>query len=145
MAFEISNVAKAAASIKSLCDQFYYQDVTIRVCRFPPLIDVRFNDGDRGSIAHFTLSQQSGCCGALVSHNTYVYEPHRGQGVGQAILDLKEAIAKEFGYSTLVATVDLKNKAEVHILQKHGWSKGWEFKNDRTGNLIGFFFKTLVK
>jgi GNAT superfamily N-acetyltransferase len=95
-------------------------------------------------VAQFTLIEQPNCCGALVSTRTYVSAEYRGQGVAQKMMTLKEAIAKSFGYSSLVATVNMTdNLAEVHILEKSGWELGHTFTNKRTDHVVGYYFKNL--
>lgn len=95
-------------------------------------------------IAHFELVQQTNCCGILVSTNTIVYEGYRGQGLAQNMMPLKEALAKEFGFSLLLATVNMTgNPVEVHILEKFGWKLKDSFVNSRTKNTVGIFTKEI--
>lgn len=136
---------KAATAIKLIADQFtaMRNGVDISVDGPPLQIRIVWRE-DKTQICGFTLVQQVNCCGALVSTRTFVNEKYRGQKLAQQMMPLKEAIAREFGYSVLAATVNISgNPAEVHILQKEGWQKGYEFLNKRTGNQVGFFFKEL--
>ena len=95
-------------------------------------------------IAHFQLVQQANCCGILVSTDTWVKDNYQKMGVAQEMMKLKEALAKEFGFSCLLATVNMTgNPAEVHILEKFGWSCVSSFKNSRTTNKVGIFTKNL--
>ena len=95
-------------------------------------------------IAGFSLVQQINCCGILVSTRTWVNEDWRGQGIAQSMMPLKEALAKEFGYGMLLATVNMSgNLAEVHILEKCGWKLGDSFTNPRTRNEVGVYTKDL--
>jgi GNAT superfamily N-acetyltransferase len=96
------------------------------------------------NIAGFTLIEQYHCCGILVSSATYVDKDHQKQGIAQEMMPLKEALAKEFGYSLLMATVNMTgNPAEVHILEKFNWKKNSEFVNARTKNTVGIFTKEI--
>lgn len=103
---------------------------------------------EQRDVCHFKLIQQPGCCGILISTDTWVDENHRGQGLAKSMMILKDALAIEFGYSCLSATVNLSGKyagAEEHILLTHGWQKSGEFVNTRTGNTVGIFYKDLNK
>lgn len=92
------------------------------------------------ALARFTLKEQINCCGILVSTDTFIAEQMRGRGIAHEFMNLKIAIAKEFGYSLLMATVDIgNNPAEVHILEKFGWKKVDEFINKRTRHTLGIF------
>lgn len=129
--------------VKEITKGFFGGDIQVRVRRTPLLISVLWRESDQ-EMCGFTLIEQPNCCGAMVSTRTFVNKPHTGQGIAQEMMSIKEALAKEFGYSALAATVNMTgNPAEVHILEKFGWVKGWEFKNARTKNQVGFFFKTL--
>ena len=96
-------------------------------------------------IASFTLKQMIGCCGILVSTNTYVDKKYQGQGIAHEFMELKIAIAKELGYSMMMSTVDIgNNPAEVHILEKFGWKKIQEFVNKRTKHTLGIFTYDII-
>jgi len=143
MGYELKSPTEAAKAIKTLCGNGISNDIRVRVRALPLLITVSFIENDK-TFAEFTLVEQVNCCGAMVSTRTWVMQSHAGRGIAQAMMPLKEAIAKEFGYSTLAATVNMSgNPKEVHILNKQGWSKGHEFLNKRTGNTVGFFFKNI--
>lgn len=95
-------------------------------------------------VARFTLKQMINCCGILVSTDAYVDPLYRKQGIAQELMLLKEALAKEYGYPSMLATVNMTgNPAEVHILEKHGWRMVNDFKNSRTKNQVGVFVKNL--
>lgn len=147
MGYELRNPEQAAESIKLLATSFnsfgWFRDITVRVRQTPFMCVVTFMHQD-WTVASFSLIEQPNCCGVLISTKTYVSDKYRNEGIAQAMMPLKEAIAKQFGYSCLAATVNMTgNPAEVHILEKFGWAKGWEFTNRRTKNQVGFFFKNL--
>lgn len=99
---------------------------------------------DKKEIATFTLKEMINCCGILVSTRTSVAKDFRGKGIAQEMMLLKEALAKVYGYSCLMATVNMTgNPAEVHILEKFGWKMVHNFKNSRTTNNVGIFVKNL--
>lgn len=116
--------------------------VEFKTSPFSVKLDLRSVDGK--AMATFTLREMINCCGILVSTKTMVYEEFRGKGLAQELMLLKEALAKEYGYSCMMATVNMTgNPAEVHILQKFGWSLVNKFKNSRTKNDVGVFVKNL--
>ncbi len=143
--FEIKNKVEAAKAIKTLSQQ-YADDIRVRIRSYPPKIEVDLLEprsfGDT-RYAGFTLEQQPECCGVMVSTQTFVIKERRDQGIGTAMMNLKEAIAKEFGYKLLTATVVEGNEAEQKILKKFGWTKHLTFKNDRTTNDVSFWSKIL--
>ena len=95
-------------------------------------------------IAGFTLIQQKNCCGILISTRTFVRENHSNRGIAQDMMPLKFALAKEFGYSLILATVNMSgNPSEAHILEKYGWKLGESFVNARTKNTIGVFTRVI--
>ncbi len=94
-------------------------------------------------ICRFYLSQLSGCCGVLVSHHMEISRSYQGRKLGTLLQLVKERIAKEAGYTVLLATVRKDNPAENHILEKTGWNKILTFTNKRTSNEIFMWSKTL--
>jgi GNAT superfamily N-acetyltransferase len=111
--------------------------------RSPFTITFEFRSAKK-PIAGFTLTQMINCCGILVSTKTFVEKSHQGHGIAQEMMSLKEALAKEFGYSSMLATVNVSgNPAEVHILEKNGWTCNNTFVNSRTKNTVGVFTKNL--
>jgi GNAT superfamily N-acetyltransferase len=119
-------------------------DFSVQFDSNPFKITFTFRYNNR-TMAGFTLVEQVNCCAILVSTRTFVYEPYQGQGIAQEMMPIKEALAREFGYSMLLATVNVSgNPAEVHILEKFGWQlSGDTFVNPRTKNTIGVFTKVL--
>jgi GNAT superfamily N-acetyltransferase len=143
MGYEIPNPQTVASRIKALTSELgdFSGDVQVRVRRSPFLVQLTFREKDQ-DMAGFTLLEMPNCCGALVSTRTYVTTPFQKQGIAQGMMPLKIAIAREYGYSALAATVnETGNPAEVHILTKLGWIRGWSFTNRRTRNTVAFWFK----
>ena len=124
--------------VKSWIDHF-----TLEINKRRPFT-IKFIIYDENEYAQFTLVEQVNCCGILVSTDTFVTKGLQGNGYAQEMMKLKEALAKEFGYSLLLATVDINNNpAEVHILEKFGWSRDKEFINQRTKHTLGIFSKDI--
>lgn len=132
-----------AKLLKDFINGAFWNSFTIHVDKYPFTIKLNFKlyDGNCG----FTLTQQVNCCGILVSTQTFVSEGLRGRGIAQEMMYLKEALAKEFGYSLIMATVNMTgNPAEVHILEKFGWKLNSSFINSRTKNQVGIYTKEIV-
>lgn len=147
MGFQITNPGVAAETIKKLSKQLisWSFDQFILDFKHSPF-ELSLEWREKGKrVCGFTLVQQVNCCGILVSTRTFVTKDYEKQGIAQALMPLKEAIATEFGYSCLMATVNVSgNPAEVHILTKFGWKKGDEFVNRRTNNTVAVFTKSLT-
>jgi GNAT superfamily N-acetyltransferase len=146
MGFQLDNPNTAAQNIKKLATsltQWTFNDITVRVRTSPFLIELLWKDQGR-NVAGFTLMEQPNCCGVLISTKTFVEKAYQKQGIAQGMMPLKEALAREYGYSCLVATVNVTgNPAEVHILNKNAWVQGASFVNKRTKNTVAFFTKVL--
>lgn len=147
MSFDAGDATVIAARIKALAHTSYLvvsTDMQVRVRKYPFLVHVLWRTTDGNVKAEFTLLEQPNCCGVLISTKTSVAKEYQGKNIAQNMMLLKEAIAKEFGYSCLSATVNATgNPAECHILEKFGWKGGHEFINKRTKNVVRFYQKTL--
>ena len=134
---------EGARAIKVLKEKLQC-DFRIQLDTYPTFnLEFVLRDFNKG-VAGFTLVQQINCCGILVSTRTWVTEKWQGQGTAQTMMPLKEALAVEFGYGMLLATVNITgNPAEVHILEKFGWKLGDSFINPRTRNEVGIYTKDL--
>lgn len=88
-------------------------------------------------ICFFTIVQLPGCCGVLISTGAYVSPEFRNLGIGTILNNLRKEIAKKvLGYSLLLCTNRMDNRAQQTILRKNGWEKIHTFKNSRTDNKI---------
>lgn len=133
---------ESAKAIKVLVDHMgenWIQHFILEVKRQSPF-RLKFDIVEQDwRVAGFQLVEQVNCCGVLVSTRTYVHDRVKDEGYAQEMMELKIALAREFGYSAMLATVVMKNEAEVHILEKFGWKCGETFTNARTKNLLGIF------
>lgn len=92
----------------------------------------------------FTFSTMPGCCGVAVSTASALNEGWRGiKVIGEMFHKLKEHVARELGYSKMIATTQALNLPEVIGGSKAGWKLGEPFRNKRSGNDIFFMFKDL--
>ena len=95
------------------------------------------------TICGFSLKELSGCCGILVSYHMTVSSNYRGKGIAKFLQEVKERIAKENGYSTLLCTTRASNETENHILEKNGWKQISLFRNKRTNHDLFIWTKEL--
>lgn len=104
---------------------------------------IRGNDPPR-ELGHFTLAPLPGCCGVVVSTESYLDPSWRGKTViSEHFHKIKEATARKLGYSMMLATVQLRNIPEVVGGSKAGWKLDHFFRNKRTENDLAFMFKEL--
>lgn len=97
----------------------------------------------RERVCLFSLTQLPGCCGILVSHNTFVDMPYRGKGIAKFLQKIKEEIAKDNQFTMLMCTTRKDNKVQNKLLKKSGWQKINKFKNKRTRNNLFVWVKEL--
>lgn len=94
-------------------------------------------------IGSFSFTEMPGCCGIVVSHATYLTEQTRHSGLSDSFRGLKEALAKELGYSLMLATTIMTLPASVGNMIKSKYKIDNVFVNKRTGNNIGLGIKKL--
>lgn len=93
--------------------------------------------------AQFTLEPMPGCCGIVVSTQSWITPDWRGGKIGVAFHALKADVARHFGYKAMIMTTQLRNMPEVVGAAKNGWNFKHYFRNQRTDNDIGIAFKDL--
>lgn len=94
-----------------------------------------------GCVCRFYLAELPGCCGILVSYQTHVWKEYRNKGINTFLQEIKEDIARENGFTRLMATTIDSNDAEKHILEKTGWKEVDRFVNRRSGNTVITYVK----
>lgn len=85
---------------------------------------------------HFYLSPMPGCCGVVVSHDTMLLPTYRGRVSTSDFHALKMAVAKVFGYTLMVSTIQTSNTPSYIGAMKNGWRSLQIFRNRRTSNDI---------
>lgn len=103
----------------------------------------RVSENSRINIGQFRFSSLPGCPGIVVSHGTFLNKNTRGQGLSDDFRKLKERLAKELGYSVMIATVDLSNIPGVGNLMKSKYDICKTFRNGRSDHEVGFGWKVL--
>src|SRR5687768_17154757 len=65
-------------------------------------------------IGRFVLAPVAGCCGIVISTESWLDPKWRGQShISPLFHELKAATAKKLGYSAMMATVELRNLPEL--------------------------------
>ena len=93
-------------------------------------------------IGSFKLAPMPGCCGVVVSTESILNPRWRGS-IPQIFHRIKEQVAKQFGYSLMIATVQSRNYPEVIGASHNGWKFVHTFRNKRTTNDIGVMVKDI--
>ena len=93
---------------------------------------------------HFVLAPMPGCCGVVVSTDSYINPKWRGGALSKPMHNIKEKAAKALGYTTMIATVQARNYPEVVGASNSGWRFLHTFRNKRTSNDIGIMVKDIV-
>jgi hypothetical protein len=107
-------------------------------------LDVRIKKGEQ-AIADFKLIQLPGCCGVLVSYNSYVYFTYRNRGMGKILNEFRQEIATYLGYTVMLCTDKDSNEPQSKILKSQGFKSVHQFTNRRTDNLVNISVLDLVK
>lgn len=87
-------------------------------------------------IGSFFLSPMPGCCGIVVIHNMFLYNPYRGKKYSDLIRQGKEDLCRALGYGAVIATTIASQRHAVMNMEKSKYVMGHEFNNPRTGNNI---------
>ena len=102
------------------------------------------HDGTTEKFGRFTLAPLPGCCGVVVSIDSYICPYKRGQYYpSRWFHELKAKVAKHFGYSMMLMTTQLRNIPEVVGSTRSGWKIVKTFKNTRTTNELGIGLKEI--
>ena len=91
----------------------------------------------------FMFYPMPGCCGIVVSTGTYLHKQFRGGQLSRDFRVLKERIAKELGYSCMIATTKMDDIPARKNMEKGNYKFVEEFVNSRTGNRLGIGGKLL--
>jgi len=92
----------------------------------------------------FYLYEQMECCGMVVLCDVYLIADHQRKGLGHEIVVAAEALTLRCGYTLISGTLIVPEMAaQAHILTKAGWEKQYEFRNNRTRNVVEYYKKQL--
>ncbi len=96
------------------------------------------------SIGVCYLQALPGCCGVVVVSNVWTHS--KGNGIppsSDVFRECKEKLARDLGYSVMIATNDMSNIPSVCNMLKSKYRYADTFINKRTGHLVGIGIKKL--
>jgi hypothetical protein len=102
----------------------------------------RENSLPERDIGQFVLEPMPGCCGVVVSTGSFLHPKERGV-FSQYFHDMKAFVARELGYSRMLATTETSNFPEIIGAAKNGWKLHEAFTNKRTGHQLTVMEKAL--
>jgi L-amino acid N-acyltransferase len=86
-----------------------------------PVIGAVNNNGELLGFASYGTFRQWPAYKYTVEHSVYVHHQHRGQGIGQALLERLIADAITQQYHTLIGGIDMSNQASIGLHEKLGF------------------------
>ncbi len=86
-----------------------------------PVIGATNNGGELLGFASYGTFRQWTAYKYTIEHSVYVHHQHRGQGIGQALLEKLIASAIDRQYHTLIGGIDMSNQASISLHQKLGF------------------------
>jgi L-amino acid N-acyltransferase len=86
-----------------------------------PVIGAVNDNGELLGFASYGTFRQWPAYKYTVEHSVYVHHQHRGQGIGQALLERLIADAINQQYHTLIGGIDLSNQASIGLHEKLGF------------------------
>lgn len=91
------------------------------------------------TIGHFSLIQLPGCCGTCILTGVKIDVDERGRGIGKHIVGTAIQLAKDAGYSNLIATVNNLTQNMHNILQMHNFTAVNVYNNTKTNNEVTIY------
>lgn len=91
------------------------------------------------AVSVYELDNLPGSSQVCVSHSMFVKPEHRGQGLADQEHKDRLAAIKDLGYDYAICTVDKSNAAQVHLLEKNGWTNLDFFWSQKTGHSVGIY------
>jgi hypothetical protein len=87
--------------------------------------------------------EMPGCCGIAITTAQFQNVSTRGQGYGQLNHLFYLQDMKRRGYTLAMCTNRDDNHIMAHILEKFGWENIKSFVNNRTGNRVSIWIRSL--
>lgn len=94
-------------------------------------------------IGHFSLAPMPGCCGMVVSTDSFLNKDSRHSGLSEPFRQLKHKLAKDLGYTVMIATSQTKDISALANMLKSKYEIVKVFRNKRTTNDVGIGIKIL--
>lgn len=85
-------------------------------------------------IAKFSLGQFPGCCGICIAWHGSVNEEIQLQGLGNVLTKMMKELAHLAGYTYLMATDQIANRASMQVFRKNKFKQIHLFRNTRSNN-----------
>jgi hypothetical protein len=95
------------------------------------------------NIGRFTFAPMPGCCGIVVSAHTWLDVNSRHGWLSNSFRELKHKLAKELGYTVMIATSQTKDIPALNNMLKSKYNIAQVFRNKRTDNDVGIGIKLL--
>lgn len=93
-------------------------------------------------VGGFCFTEMQGCRHVVISSGTYLNTKYRNTNYSDLFRKLKNQVAKEMGYSVMIATVDLTNIPAFKSMLKSGYNICKTFPAE--GKNLGFGVKQVV-
>lgn len=103
----------------------------------------RMTDHSSIDIGRTCLAPMPGCCGVVISYNTFLNKDSRHSGLSDPFRKLKENLAKHLGYTLMIATTQASNVPAAGNFIKSKYNVVKTFVNKRTNNLLWLGIKEL--
>jgi len=94
-------------------------------------------------VSSWRMVEFPGCCAFCISTGVYVNTAFRKRGVNRIANELRQWIAREFGYTALICTDVETNIPERKTLQANGWKDVLRVTNRRTQRVVNLSVKEL--
>lgn len=102
---------------------------------------MRFGD----DIGAYEIESLPGSPQCAISLRTFVYPEKRNKGEGQKQHTARLRQLENLAYDYVLATANLSNVKEVHILIKNGWKQLDSFVSSSTGHTVGIFGRPISR
>ncbi len=93
--------------------------------------------------ATYSLTTFPKCESILISHDSWVKEEFRGQGIGTKAHQSRLEVAEALGANYLICTVNAYNTPQIRILRKFGWKLLDSFIHNCTHHEVGIWGKRI--
>jgi hypothetical protein len=101
------------------------------------------NEENQECVTKFMIEQLAGCNGIAVSRKVSISEQYRGKGYGSIFCELRENLARFFGYSVIMCTTTSDNLIQRKIMVKNEWNCINVFNNKKTNHEVRIYLKNL--
>lgn len=146
---DLCNFAKITEEYKKIKEIFLNSEVSFSVQGKVGLSDfqvcIKFTVNNF-EFAQIFINQLAGNCGTAVINQVLTKSGYQNKGIGRLMVSLAERMAIHCKYSMAIATTVPETTSGIKILTKLGWTKipNVQFRNQRTSNMVSFWYKSLL-